>query len=73
MKIRKIGSLVFGLLQVIVAGILIFWAVTSYFNILNVVSMATSQNTGFLQIVILLGSGSLLLLNGLLLTYEWSK
>jgi len=73
MQIRKMSSLVFGILQIILAYLMIFISVISLFNNLNDVSIIDNAEERTLQLVILSGLGFFLLINGLFLAYEWKR
>jgi len=73
MQIRKMSSLVFGILQIIVAYLMIFISIISLFNNLNDASIIDNAEERTLQLVILSGLGFFLLVNGLFLAYEWKR
>ncbi len=73
MQIRKMSSLVLGILQIFVAYLMIFISVIIQFNNLNNASIIDNPEERTLQLVILSGLGFFLLVNGLLLAYEWKN
>ena len=73
MQIRKIGSLVFGILQIVTASLMIILSLIFHFNNVNRASVIENPHEISVQLVILTGIGGCLLVNGLFLAFQWQK